>query len=130
MQRRHSTYKWLLAACLLWGWITSSTWASSQAMQPAAWTTTPMMSEDVRPVYDFRSTSTVNPIVGTTSYTATPDFYPGGTKGNRMRKSDPWGPPEDDPIGVLPDPAPIGEPLILLAMALLYFVWRRRKVRE
>ena len=39
----------------------------------------------------------------------------------------PWDPPEDDPIGVLPDPQPVGEPLILLLFAAFYIVYRKHK---
>jgi len=42
----------------------------------------------------------------------------------RPRKTpSPWDEePDDDPIGVVPNPAPLGEPLILLALALLYAI--------
>jgi hypothetical protein len=47
-----------------------------------------------------------------------------------MRQGDPWGDPEDDPIAVLPDPAPIGEPIVLLLFVLLYAAYKfRRKIR-
>lgn len=42
----------------------------------------------------------------------------GGIQRNLRRG---WGDPdEDDPIGVLPNPTPVGEPFVLLALALLY----------
>ena len=37
----------------------------------------------------------------------------------------------DDPIAVIPDPAPVGEPIILLLFALLYVAYKyRRKVKS
>jgi hypothetical protein len=45
----------------------------------------------------------------------------------RYNNTNPWGdewnPEEDDPIGVLPDYAPVGEPFVLLALAVLYIAF-------
>lgn len=51
------------------------------------------------------------------------DYQYDGQGRNKVRSG--WGRPEEDPIGVIPNP--IGEPFILLLMALLYVVWRRQR---
>ncbi len=131
MQRYIRIYKWLLTACLLLGGMQSPAATFDRVSTPSAWTTKPALSEDVRPAYTFRSSSTVSPVVGYTNYTATPGFNPGGNRVHRMRQGDPWGDPEDDPIAVIPDPAPVGEPIILLLFALLYVAYKyRRKVKS
>jgi hypothetical protein len=83
----------------------------------------------MQPTYQFRSTSAYTPTMNTTVYTpgsSTPFGAP-----TRPRRSD-IDEEEDDPSG---DPTgyidtPIGEPLVLLLMALLYAAGRyiaRRK---
>ena len=130
MKRRLVTYKWLLTAWLLWGCIFSTAWAFDRTAQPALWSTTPTFSEDVRPTYQFHSTSAYTPTMHTTTFepmAASP--YSRANAPSRPRRSEgywnedgEWVPGDDElPIGVLPDPAPIGEPLILFALALLYF---------
>lgn len=93
----------------------------SQVSAPAAWQRTPVMSEDVRPTCEFRSTSTYTPIVGPTSYTSTTVYTPGASNPYRAKK-DSWGDPTGDgdelPVGVLPV-TPVGEPFILLLFAFL-----------
>ena len=45
----------------------------------------------------------------------------------------PGGDPGEPGIGVIPDPAPVGEPLVLLVLVLLYagyVVVRRRRARN
>ena len=53
------------------------------------------------------------------------DYQYDGLGRNKARSG--WGRPEEDPIGVIPNP--IGEPLVLLFMALLYAVYRRRQTK-
>lgn len=98
--------------------------AASQVEAPAAWQRTPVMSEDVRPTCEFRSTSTYTPIVGLTSYTSTTVYTPGASNPYRAKK-DSWGDPTGDgdelPVGVLPV-TPVGEPFILLLFGVLMMV--------
>jgi len=130
MKNRYKIFKWLFVAGIMCGGshTLSTAYAYNQVTQPASWgyqsvntamttnrSTSVKLSEDICPSYQFKPTSYYSSIVGTTSSTET--YMNGG-----IRKTDPWGDPEDDPIGVLPDPAPVGEPLILLLMALLYAI--------
>ena len=113
-------------------WLILATATSyAQVAQPAAWSTTPTMSEDVNTSYSFKSTSSYSPIVGSTGYTSERNAP---TRGPRKSESTPWeswglddpfGIPTDNPIGTVTDPTPVGEPLILLLMAVLYAVCMR-----
>ena len=81
------------------------------------------------PSYQFRSTSTFTPIVGERSYIATPSYSPGANKPYRAKAD--WTEQEDeDPIGQISED-PIGSPLILLLMAVLYLFYKKsKKIRE
>lgn len=119
MQHRRHIFKWLFALWMLC--CIGSVNAMSQASAPAAWRTTPVMSEDVRPNYEFRSTSSYAPVVGTTSYIATSTtVYKPGTSEPYRAKKDVWDDPEDDAIATVD--TPIGEPFILLLFGVLMMV--------
>lgn len=46
----------------------------------------------------------------------------------RVSGSNPWdSEPDDDPIGVVPV-VPVGEPLILLVLAMMYILWKKAKL--
>jgi hypothetical protein len=98
----------------------------SQASAPAAWRTTPVMSEDVRPNYEFRSTSSYAPVVGTTSYLSTSTtVYTPGTSGPNRAKKDWDDEPDDDAIGNLN--TPVGDPMILILFALAFILYKRKR---
>ena len=106
--------------------------ASPLVQQPSAWRTKPVMSNELYPEYHFRSTSTYAPIVGHTSYMASEPYNPSQAHGpNRACKDyDPWGdtdPSSENGVGEVDDPAPIGSPLVLLLMAVLYIFYTNRK---
>ena len=116
MQRNIHRLVWLFALWMLC--CIGSVNAMSQASAPAAWQRTPVMSEDVRPNYEFRSTSSYAPVVGTTSYLSTSTtVYTPGTSGPNRAKKDVWDDPEDNEIATVD--TPIGEPFILLLFAFL-----------
>lgn len=125
MQHRRHMILWLIAVWMLCGIPTVH--AVSRASQPSAWQTTVTLSNDIYPSYEFYSTSSITPIVGSTSYHSGPCYAPGAGHGGIRR--DTWGwddPNEDDqPIGQKPV-VPVGEPLILLLFALLFIVYKRR----
>ena len=82
------------------------------------------------PSYQFRSTSTFQPIVGERSYISTPSYSPGASKPYRAQTWNENGDPEEDEIGQINE-APIGSPLILLLMAVLYLFYKKsKKIRE
>ena len=116
MQKYRIFHRRLLLACImLWGLLVPSAFAAVQ-LTPVA--------EPFAPG-QFRSTSTCPSVVGksvytpvvTAPYSESPYYSP-------VRRA--WGDPEgyDPAIGEVDDPAPMGEPLILLAMACLYALWR------
>ena len=100
------------------------------AQQPSAWRTKPVMSNELYPEYHFQSTSTYTPVVGKTTYTTTETYNPfQASSPKRIRRAyNPWeDEPDDDdpnnnPVGETPDPAPIGSPLVLLVLAMLYLL--------
>ena len=124
-QHRRHIFKWLFALWMLC--CIGSVNAASQVQAPAAWRTTPVMSEDVHPNYEFRSTSSYAPVVGTTSYlaTSTTVYTPGASEPYRAKK-DSWSEtPTDEEIGFID--TPIGEPLILLLFGLLFILYKRKR---
>ena len=124
-QHRRHIFKWLFALWMLC--CIGSVNAASQVEAPAAWRTTPVMSEDVRPNYEFHSTSTYAPVVGTTSYIATSTtVYKPGTSGPNRAKKDVWDDePDDDAIATVD--TPIGEPIILILFALAFILYRKKR---
>jgi len=122
--------KWLIAVCLL---CTAAT-AYPQASQPAAWGSKPTMSEDVRPAYNFRTTSTYTPIVGTTNYMSDgsgPSYGPRRINigSDWTEDGHVWGwnvEDEGDAVGVWGG-TPLGEPYILLLLALIYVLFLSRQ---
>lgn len=127
MQHRKNIILWLIAVWMLCG--IPSVHAVSQASQPSAWQTTFTLSDDIYPSYEFYSTSSITPVVGSTSYHSGPCYAPGAGHGGIRRDTWGWDDPdeEDQPIGQRPV-VPVGEPLILLLFALLFIVYKRRIV--
>ena len=120
MQNKKRIYSLLIAAFLvLLGGSLSPLWAYTPVTPPSAWQTTPVMSEDVRPNYQFQSTSAYVTVSG--GSTMTPVSSP--AYASRPRRSTIDEEPEDGyEIGVF---TPVGEPLVLFLMAFLYFIWKK-----
>ena len=78
------------------------------------------------PSYQFRSTSTFTPIVGERSYISTQSYSPVANKPYRAQTWDENGDPEEDEIAVITE-QPLGSPLVLLLMAVLYILYTNRK---
>ena len=78
--------------------------------------------------YQFQSTSTFTSVVGTSAVYAPSVSAPFAAtvaqSGPRRSFGDDFGfnEEEDDPIGVVPDPVPVGEPFVLVWMAMLYLI--------
>ena len=111
--------KKLIVLLVFWIGTLSSAWATQHATFPA---------------YQFQSTSTCPSVVGQSAYTTTSVQAPYSIRpGSVIRRTESWSPGswEDDgdgwgdpgsgtlPTGVIPD-VPVGEPFVLLLMALLY----------
>jgi len=129
MRGSNKLYRWLFA---IWILISSETaaYAYTQAAPPSAWRTTPTLSTDMQPTYQFRSTSAYTPTMNTTVYTPGSSTPFGGP--NRLRRGiddEEEDDPEGDPTGYID--TPVGEPFILLLMAMLYalghFIATRKK---
>ena len=124
-------------------WTGVSAYAFPQSKQPSAWTTTPQTSKDVRPSYQFRSTSTYTSVVGdkhiffTSKQEAnTPAIignipYPSmayTTSGSRPLYAGPKRAYRGgDPMGSVD--TPVGEPWVLLLMALVFLIAKNGKFR-
>ena len=112
MMRMGKTYRRVMLMVLLMSAVLSAH-AYQPVAAPAAWRTTPTMSEC--PAYQFRSTSSYTPIVGQRSYTATEVYSP--VSGPYKVKKD-W--EDEDPVGQWD--TPVGEPLIMLVMAVALLI--------
>ena len=127
MQLGGKTYRWIFVTLLLLS-IASGVYAYQPATQPSSWRTTPTMSSDVQPNYQFRSTSTYKPIVGQTPYVSRSTYLPGASRPRRAWSEEPDG----EEIGHIL--TPIGDiPYILMAlMAGIYVIWKkkRKKIHE
>ncbi len=126
MKHRIVLYRWMLAAWLLVGHALpnyAQTGGSRTTSSRDQWAMTNMSYQTATaPAYQFRSTSPYSSLVSPTSTVGAPAYAPSGPRRG------PWDPPEDNPIGVLPDPAPLGEPLILLLMAALFILFKKKRV--
>lgn len=125
MRGMFKIYKWLIVLWLLVG-SQSAVYVCAQTTPPSAWRTTPTLSTDIKPAFEFRSTSAYTPTMNTTVYSpgcSSPSYAPG-----RMRRGMDDEDPEGDEVGQIN--TPVGEPLILLVFALLYLLgkWKGRKI--
>ena len=131
MKGKCMLYSWLFAIWLLIS-NASAAYAYTQVTPPSAWRTTPTLSKDMQPAYQFHSTSVYTPTMNVTVYP--PGSSSPASGPNRMRRG--IDDEEDDPDGLevgMVD-TPIGEPMILLLFALLYMLtgkrgWQRLKSR-
>ena len=144
MQEKLTLHRWLLTAWLmLWGCLLSvafgqqygtlyrgSTYyptvtSSSRSSSPAS----AYIRSSSAPTYDFQSTSSQRMMNGGTTISASQVCAPFASRpaqSGALRSG--WGDPEDPGTGgyesgVVPDPAPIGEPWALMVMALLFLLW-------
>ena len=131
--QRDNIVKWGLAAWFMLLGCTASYGYTTYQTAPAY---TNVYHTAVTPSYQFRSTSVYSSSFSNDNSTFVPladDPYasPGPRKG--PRKSSPW---DEDPeeggneIGVVDDPTPIGEPLVLLLLAALYGGYRLMKRKK
>lgn len=123
-QNRKIKYGLLIAVwLLLWGGLISPVWAYTQVAPPPAWQTKPVMSNELYPEYHIQSTSTYTPVVGKTTYTTTETYNPfQASSPKRIRRAyNSWEEePSGEEIGVMP--GPIGSPLVLLVLAMIYIL--------
>lgn len=131
MPRRFDIYTCILAVCLLLVPITGSAtdnpayqFRSTSAINRTGGQT---YYGAATPSYSFKTTSAYEPTVSTSVYSVE---EMAGLSGPRRVKMFNWD--EDveqyDPIGVLPNPAPIGDiPWFVIILTALGYVWWKRK---
>ena len=103
----------------------SSVWAFTQSYPSSrGGVLTPPGS--AMPDYRFRSTSPL--LDGSTPYSESGSPLSYGSNYGPILKSG-WDDPDDNELGTVDDPLPVGEPLCLLLMAAAYglFIYRRKK---
>ena len=103
--------------------------AYQPATQPSAWRTTPTLSEDIRPAYQFQSTSTFAPTTHVTVYTPGSGTPYGAPYRQRKGIDDEEEDPGGDGAEVGQIPTPVGEPWVLLLMALVFLIAKNGKFR-
>lgn len=125
MRGRDKLYRWLFALWLLIGSVTATD-VCAQVTPPSAWRTTPTLSTDIQPAYQFRSTSAYTPTMNTTVYCPGSSAPSGGPKRMRM-EGDMDDEEEDFGDGVGTINTPIGEPWVLVLLAVVYIFYRKSK---
>ena len=123
MKARNRIYKWLIALWLLMS-CQLILCAYQPATQPSAWRTTPTLSEDIRPAYQFQSTSTFATTTHVTVYTPGSGTPYGALYRQRKGGIDDE---EGDEVGLIN--TPVGEPWVLLLMALVFLIAKNGKFR-
>ena len=95
------------------------------------WGYQPLYQEASVPVSRFESTSLHKEIANASLYTTVAGYNPDDVSGPRFgpfKSSNPWdSEPDDDPIGVVPV-VPVGDPLILLVLAMMYLIWKKARL--
>lgn len=137
MKIRAVTYRWMIAALLMLGWLpvsaqTEAFRTSGTANDAVAAGTSDAFRSPATVQATFRSTSSMQ-MSGSRLVNSGASLSAPGTPLSALHapsgpRRGPWDPPEDDPIGVLPDPQPVGEPLILLLLATLFILFKKKRV--
>ena len=109
---------------MLWGCtaFSASAYALPSGSSQPDWGYQPVHEETVVPETKFITTSLYMDPNGEAI------LLPFCDDANKKNKVIIWGEPEDDPIGVVPNPVPVGSPLVLLLLAAVYIVWKRRRL--
>lgn len=137
MRRRKCINKWLISILLMtMGVLLTPVRTYAQVSQPAAWKTTPTLSRDIYPEYQFRSTSVYSPIVGKTQYISAESYLPYQsvltTPQRKQRRGMDDEDPEGEELGQID--TPIGDiPFLIMAlMAVVYLILlkKRKKVQK
>lgn len=137
MKIRAVIYRWMIAAWLMTGCAlpafaqTGIFRTSGTASDAVATGTSDAFRSPATVQATFRSTSSMqmsgSHLVNSGASLSAPGTPLSALHAPSGPRRGPWDPPEDDPIGVLPDPQPVGEPLILLLFAALYIAYRKHK---
>ena len=137
MRRGICINKWLISILLMtMGVLLTPVRTHAQVSQPAAWKTTPTLSRDIYPEYQFRSTSVYSPIVGKTGYISAESYLPYQSALTTPQRQQRRGMDDEDPegeeIGLID--TPIGDTpfLIMALMAVVYLILlkKRKKLQK
>lgn len=140
MQRVCAIHRWLIVVLvLLWGCVgvpvraqQYGTFKSTSCYRIHTTNDQRQTTNDQSPTtYRFRSTS-AGTLTVSSIYTPqiSDPFATSLTRNKAKRDGNPWDDEpgeDDDPIGVVPDPAPLGEPLVLLLFAFLFLLIKNKK---
>ena len=135
IMKRKNRHRWLITAWFLIMGCTqlaravtyTPTFVNTRGYNPEAYNVS--IKDEGLPAYQFQSTSTSMESGSTYAPLVSAPFatLPGKMGGIRRGIGDPEGDPEaggvDYEIGVIPDPTPVGEPWILLLLALVYLIY-------
>lgn len=134
MMQRHNILKWILAAWIMLLGCTAS-FGYTNTYRTTSYQTYSYHTATA-PSYQFHTTSVYTSVVENPTFSPVAvDPYSSSSPHRSLRKAaleddDDEDDPEGDPIGQIPDPAPIGEPLVLLLLAALYGGYRLIKRKE
>ena len=148
MKQKRPIFKWLIAAWLLM--ISSltvharidarhETWGYSSTIRtssPSVSSTYQAKSVSYSRTPAYQSISAYDPNFGqgaqlstffrsTTADSRLTDYSAGQSGSGGMRRAWDWSEPTENPTGVVDNPTPVGEPLVLLVMAMLYIGYLR-----
>jgi hypothetical protein len=128
--KRQNRHRWLITAwflimgCLLtvvYGQQYGTLYKGISTTYRSAYASVPASSA---PTYEFQSTSTYVESGSTYAPVVSAPFATlPGKMGGSMRKSMWDGDPDDNELGTVDDPTPVGEPWILLLLALMYLIY-------
>lgn len=130
MQRK-TIHKWVLIAWfMLWGSVLSVAFAQNYGSPYRGSSfprvvVCPTVRSVMEPAYQFQSTSAYTFGVGSAYESQITEPFSAAPANSGIRRG--FGDPDDDEngIGEIPDPVPVGEPFVLLLMAILYLLFRK-----
>lgn len=143
MQRRVDLFRWILtlwlviAGCMGTPVLAQKYGTLYKGATPHRTMYRQPIARDACPTYQFRSTSAYSSSFSGSAYApqvTTP--YATRAAGSKPRRSNPWsedeyddeGNPQGQEVGLMD--TPVGEPFILLIMALFYFLYKRKQKME
>ena len=128
MNMLNKIHRWIFEACIimLLGGGTVTAWANTPYSSVQSTLADNNVGRATPPSYEFRSTTTFTSAVGNSTFSSSSLNEPFTVYGpeTNSRKSGWDDDPDDNGIGIVDNPTPVGEPLVLLLLALLYIACR------
>lgn len=133
MVQRMKILKWVMAAWLiLWGSMSSASFGQTYGVTYRGGSSSHRVvcttaQTNTSPAYQFKSTSAYTSGIGSAYAPQLSEPFAASAP-NRLRKEGLGDPSDDDNgVGEIPDPAPVGEPFVLLLLAGLFVLYKRRR---